>query len=266
VVKVVGELERLATAAPQGPPGEKGERQEYAFLEKGQDLMKRVAVLKHFLASPNGAPLKGSFERRGMDRVLEGIVQTHQTATLGQNINEIGEVQNKLKWVELFLLAVYAVELIHIVGDALWFQHTLVGVWLLATVPLSALFGYLALHPKRLSWGLLVWFGVGLASLTLYTVLGLVLKKEPRHAASHSPDTGHRAAPLEHQPAAGQRLPPPRACARRREAGAPDWWAAARRSEALTAGAWMSRARKGMGGVCFRPDGRRLGWTWGWRN
>lgn len=192
LVRVAGELRQLAADAVQTAGA--GDERLRAFLDRGRRLKEEVAALRFYLSTPNGAVLRGFYAASGLDQVLDGIVETFQTGAVDRHVREIADVQAKLKLVELFLISVYAVELVHLIGENFGFQHGYVGVCLLAAFVLAPILGYVTLRP-HLPRCFEVVLTAAVVLLLAYLGIGFWRKPEPlappTNATAKSAPTSH---------------------------------------------------------------------------
>jgi hypothetical protein len=97
---------------------EEGANDKEALVQSGQILLAEVAEIRHAVTTPTGAPLRGFFEASGIAQVVAGWVDTHQSSLAGEHVQNIAEIQAKLKWAEIFIITVYAVELVRHIAEA----------------------------------------------------------------------------------------------------------------------------------------------------
>lgn len=133
--------------------------------------------------------------------------QRRTTDTMANHMNTIAHVQVNVEWIEIFLIAVYALEVAHIVGHGLALPHAYVS-WSLVLLPvIAAGLAFAKLRPDQLGrhqhaprsqlsllllLGLLfgLWLGVGLVSGAMLHDAG----DHDDHAARTSAlDSGHPA-------------------------------------------------------------------------
>ena len=133
------------------------------IVAEGEDLTRRVAQIKHSLALPESRLLGRFFEASQLDEVLEMLRDVNQAAvekiraaqsarTLAQIrdlTHESAELQGKVEWLEVFFIAVYTAELIHIIGDSLNFAPLLVGYGSLGYSLIAGALAYYVLDPKE---------------------------------------------------------------------------------------------------------------------
>ena len=180
------ETTRLARARCAGGDclvdGEEPDEEE--LLHSGQALLADVAELRYAMTTAAGASARGFFEASGIDRVLTGWVQTHQAAVVGKNVENISEVQSKVKWVELFLVTVYAIELIELLGKTLGFEEPFVGWVLFGVAVLLPCFAFFILRPQAHVLGVRVYVAIAVYFALLIGFLCIGMKwylKRPDH-------------------------------------------------------------------------------------
>ncbi|MBX9581130.1 MAG: hypothetical protein K2X87_12545 [Gemmataceae bacterium] len=165
---IVREAEAVIRAASKPavlvPAGTEAAEAEARDRDRLHDLLGRVRGIRHELATPQSKLLAEFYQASNLCDILEGIANTrhavaqqefaaaqleHTKAQL-EHTKEMEKVQKKLKYVEVFLISVYAVEAAHLIGQAFDFPHRYVGWWLVAAAVLAGLLSanYL-LQPKR---------------------------------------------------------------------------------------------------------------------
>ena len=151
LVSLAGGMDSLVRLKTAGAEAEHHHRSKHrkAVLDEGKKLALRVDRLSLYLASPGGRLLRPFFEATSQNVLLERIVSEHQSEQTGENIDEIVEIQSKVEWVEIFIVAVYGIELlIHTVHA---FQHwtTTGALVFVAVAMLMVIAFYVLLSPKR---------------------------------------------------------------------------------------------------------------------
>ena len=148
------------------PPPTKREQ----IVEQSQALTRRLADVKHKLSLPENRLLGRFFEASRLDEVLgmlrdvnenavERVRAAKADATLAQSeaslaqIKKLGsqsvELQGKVEWLEVFFVAVYFAELLHIVGESLHFNKWVVGMGSLIGSVAAGVLAFYVLEPKK---------------------------------------------------------------------------------------------------------------------
>jgi hypothetical protein len=111
-------------------------------LTRRAALMQRVLQFRHHLVQLDAPVLERFFTASGLADVLQTAYQLAsvaeqqaQAAQMGTHIATVAEVQQMIHWVEIFLVAVYATELFHIVGAEFHFDNHYLA-WSLVAGPL----------------------------------------------------------------------------------------------------------------------------------
>ncbi len=95
---------------------------------RGEVLARKAAQIKHNLTLPHSELFRRFYEATGIDELLSNLRDLNQTAAeyirrermaeqarkLGENTETVAEVQSKLEWVEIFIVGVYAAEVLDI--------------------------------------------------------------------------------------------------------------------------------------------------------
>src|SRR5262249_24903060 len=114
----LGALTELMDEAERAATEKEREQKRAAALAKGEAGLRDVAGVKRALARPENQLLSRFFEASRLDEVLKTLrdvylaaVQRAQTEKLTKNTHDVAEIQGKLEWVEVFIIAFYALEL-----------------------------------------------------------------------------------------------------------------------------------------------------------
>jgi hypothetical protein len=122
-----------------------------AIAAQGEELARKAAQIKHNLALPHSELLRRFYEATGIDALLSTLRDLNQTAAeqvrrqaeqirrqkmdeqarrLAENTETVAEVQSKVEWLEIFIIGVYAADVIDIFTrhegrERLWWETTL---------------------------------------------------------------------------------------------------------------------------------------------
>ena len=166
-----------------------------ARVARGEEIMRRMADVRHRLTLPEGRLLNNFVEDTG----LEGLAATlrdlcsgqrleeqnerlaDHNERLGDNIEIVADVQSKLEWLELLFVGIYATEVAHIFADYAICERYRLVVVMLSTVAITTI-AALFLKPWSRKPGiqgrwLLIAFGVQIA---IALGIGFWLAIDPR--------------------------------------------------------------------------------------
>ena len=150
------------------PAGRDAREQRKAIVRQGQDLVRRVSLVKLFLAAPESALVNRFFQASCQNEVLEGIFQENYTEQMHDNIGEIAEVQSKVEWLEMFIISVYGVELVHFASLAAkeFIDHKPWPFVAMLVIALAVPFFFFRLLRSRMPMGVL--FVIYLAIISIF--------------------------------------------------------------------------------------------------
>jgi hypothetical protein len=176
------------------PSNERAQRASDELIRRAA-LMQRVLQFRHHLVQLDAPVLERFFTASGLADVLQTAYQLAsvaeqqaQATQIGTHIATVAEVQQMVHWVEIFLVAVYATELFHIVGEAFHFDPRYLA-WSLVAGPLL-IAGTVARavrpwghggFPRRIVW----------AAIVLVLVFGLFLGLGSYVFKGAPPTSGH---------------------------------------------------------------------------
>ncbi|MGJ5818190.1 hypothetical protein [Paludibaculum fermentans] len=149
-----------------------------------EEISQRDALNRFFRLCLKGLRVPESEEvlRRTIAELETGASAQQRTRDGGI----LAETQSKVEWIEVFVVSIYSLELVHIVGNAFEFREIYVACGALLAMGLAIAAALSLLKPwkhhpgqlKRLSYVLLSGIGV----LSLYLLLGFI--GFPKHGAS----------------------------------------------------------------------------------
>ncbi len=146
VITVARKIDALISdgAAPGEPQirfaDEPGSQADLARLNRAEDLAARgeklardAARIKHNLSLPESDLLRRFYEATGIDDLLSTLRDLNQNSAehirrekmeeqarkLGESTETVAEVQSKLEWLEVFIIGVYAIEMINAYAERL---------------------------------------------------------------------------------------------------------------------------------------------------
>ena len=136
-------MEVAAKESPSHPdsPAKHGDSAgPYAMpLRRGEELMMQSGHAQHALSLPDNRVVSHFFQSSRLQLVLTTLrdvyvsaVDREQARATTENVREMAELQSKLEWLEVFIVAVYAVELSSHVGHSFHFSGDYVGWWLIS--------------------------------------------------------------------------------------------------------------------------------------
>ena len=119
-----------------------------------------IALLRTKAARPDGKVLRLLLETSTFNDVAASLHSLHQQSVLAasavqaeRNVSAIRDTQDKIEWVEIFLVGVYSVYLIHYLGENF---HGYVGWWILGGTLCASSVAWLLLRPRLTKTGRLV--------------------------------------------------------------------------------------------------------------
>ena len=118
-------------------------------LRTGEDLIRRVAQLKHDFALPQARALQCFLESSRLDEVLGMVSEVNTTRAFERNVGEIVHIQRMIHGVEFFLVGVYSVEWFHALAQGFGLHGVLVGWGSYFTAAIPPMFLYWLLERKR---------------------------------------------------------------------------------------------------------------------
>jgi hypothetical protein len=154
-------------------------------LDEGRVLVVQVARLRIEAARPEGRVLRGLIETSRFSDIAASLHNLHQQTILTasaleaeRNVTAIRETQDKIEWVEIFLVGVYSIYLINYLGEGFHFGKIgdYVGWCILWGTAIAWGLGWLLLRPHltktdwRKAFGVLVLVGI---LLTSYIYFGM---------------------------------------------------------------------------------------------
>lgn len=167
---------------------------------EGEDLARKAAQIKHNLALPHSELLRRFYEATGIDELLSTLRDLNQTAAehvrrakmeeqaqrLAENTETVAEVQSKVEWLEIFIIGVYAADVIDIFTrhegrERFWWETALLlfgfaAFMLLATFALRPWEKKRAEEPASIPRpGLILIVVFGVVGLALAWILGTQL-------------------------------------------------------------------------------------------
>jgi hypothetical protein len=86
-------------------------------LLQGAKLTREVATAKHALSLPDNRLLQRFFSAIGLADVLATMHDTHLETQQSSNLSRLAALQNKIEWVEVAIVAVYMIELMHVLHN-----------------------------------------------------------------------------------------------------------------------------------------------------
>ena len=99
-----------------------GDAEYKSALELGERLMEQLGDVQSALVLPDNRLVSEFFNAGRLQNVLLSLrdvylaaVEQNQTKKLNDNVHEVAELQSKLEWLEVFIVGVYAVELVHLI-------------------------------------------------------------------------------------------------------------------------------------------------------
>jgi hypothetical protein len=127
----------------------------------GEGMARTAAQIKHKLATPGNELLRRFYNASGIDDLLSTLRDLNQTAAdyirrekmdeqarhLGESTETVAEVQSKLEWVEVFIIGVYAIELIEPLSKSLGFPEAWTRDLIAYGIPLFLAFTVWVLRP-----------------------------------------------------------------------------------------------------------------------
>lgn len=134
-----------------------------ASLQRSDLLIRKVARLKHLTTGSDGRVIREFLTAVGFDSLIDGLhnlnhqsqnLRLHEAMTrsaeeVRDSVRAIEEMQGKVEWVEVFLVAVYSVYLVNYLGENFRFAHDYVGYSILLGSGLAAGLTALALQPWK---------------------------------------------------------------------------------------------------------------------
>jgi hypothetical protein len=103
------------------------------LADRGEDLARDAARIKHNLTLPESELLRRFYEATGIDALLATLRDLNQNSSahihrqkaeeqahrLSESTETVAEVQSKLEWLEVFIIGVYAIEMINAYAEQL---------------------------------------------------------------------------------------------------------------------------------------------------
>ncbi len=203
---------------------------EFNALAYLPEISRRELLNRYYRLAQAGMQVSQAWERVNQNvATLDAACRTSQNEALARSqaedtkisrgaLEESLRLQGKVEWVEVFVIAVYAAEMFHIMGEVLHFHRDLVAGFTLGGSLLAMLVAYLFLRPDKHApvRGLAAVVVGGLLLMGAY--LGLGAYRFPREAGhsgpgEHAPTPGHPTASQPPAPghAAGRQDPAPAA-------------------------------------------------------
>jgi hypothetical protein len=163
LISLADELHQLLERVRNGQANEE-------IVREGQLLTRRLAEAKYELSLPENRLLGRFFDASRLDEVLgmlrdvsenavERVRAAKADATLVQSGASLAQIkklsrqsvnlQGKVEWLEVFFVAVYFAELLHIVGDSLHFNKWVVGLGSLVGSVAAGALAFYVLEPKK---------------------------------------------------------------------------------------------------------------------
>ena len=203
-------LTELMDQAEHATTEKEREEKTAAVLAQGEADLRRVAGVKRALARPENQLLSRFFEASRLDEVLKTLrdvylaaVQRAQTEKLTKNTHEVAEIQGKLEWVEVFIIAFYALELAYHVGHVFHYPDAYLGWGVIVTASVAMLLAFVLLKPyqhtrtsKAKQAGILLLI---VGALVVYLLGGEAAKRRPAPAVLGPPGEAKPAAGAEQQ-------------------------------------------------------------------
>jgi len=205
LTKAVNEANKRSSSATDSRPASgddvedgglaRGERYK-SVLELGERLTQEVGVAKLALALPDNRLGSRFLEAGPLHEVLRTLREVYlaavnhaQTATMNLQLHEVGEMQSKLEWLEVFIVGVYGVDLGYHVGDAFGFDHIFMGLWLLAlasVIPATLIWLLRPYRHKGVTLGRLGIAGFVIMLLFAFYIAGGWIGRSKRGAGSET--------------------------------------------------------------------------------
>jgi hypothetical protein len=127
-----------------------------ALLNRGSDLLLQVASLRTKAAQSDGKVLRLLLETSTFNDVAASLHDLHQQRVLAtsaaeaeRNVRAIRDTQEKVEWVEIFLVGVYSVCLIHYLGENFSLNGYYVGGWIIGGTLFASFIAWRLLRPGK---------------------------------------------------------------------------------------------------------------------
>ncbi len=141
---------------PEGSPNLAEE-----IAARGEVLARKAAQIKHNLTLPDSDLLRRFYDATGIDELLTTLRDLNQTAAehlrrekmedqarrLGESTETVAEVQSKLEWLEVFIVGVYAIEMIEAFTKRLDLRESWINLSIVIGVPVFLVLTVFILQP-----------------------------------------------------------------------------------------------------------------------